>query len=75
MTDMGKTKLSETVYSHKSLRNPNINYRSGWWSVTVQVAKNKSILSRPWHKSRKGAPAVRVRTEDSAECGKHRRIL
>ena len=44
MTDMGETKLSETVYYHKSLRNPNINYRSGWWSVTVQVAKNKSIL-------------------------------
>ena len=41
---MGETKLSETVYYHKSLRNPNINYRSGWWSVTVQVAKNKSIL-------------------------------
>ena len=28
----------------KSLRNPNINYRSGWWSVSIQVAKNKSIL-------------------------------
>lgn len=31
-------------YRHKSLRNANINYRSGWWSVTVQVAKNKSIF-------------------------------
>ena len=41
---MSETKMSETVYYHKSLRNPNINYRSGWWSVTVQVAKNKSIL-------------------------------
>ena len=29
---------------HKSLRNPNINYRAGWWAVTVQVAKNKSLL-------------------------------
>ncbi len=28
----------------KSLRNPNINYRSGWWSVSIQVAKNKSIF-------------------------------
>ena len=41
---MSETKMSETVYFHKSLRNPNINYRSGWWSVTVQVAKNKSIF-------------------------------
>ena len=31
-------------YRRKSLRNPNINYRSGWWSVSVQVAKNKSIF-------------------------------
>ena len=31
-------------YRHKSLRNPNINYRSGWWAVSIQVAKNKSIL-------------------------------
>ena len=31
-------------YRHKSLRNPNINYRAGWWAVTVQVAKNKSLL-------------------------------
>ena len=29
---------------HTSLRNANINYRSGWWSVSVQVAKNKSIF-------------------------------
>ena len=28
----------------KSLRNANINYRAGWWAVTVQVAKNKSLL-------------------------------
>ena len=31
-------------YFHKSLRNPAINYRSGWWAVTIQVAKNKSIF-------------------------------
>ena len=31
-------------YFHKSLRNPNINYSSGWWSVSIQVAKNKSIF-------------------------------
>ncbi len=31
-------------YFHKSLRNPNINYSSGWWSASIQVAKNKSIL-------------------------------
>jgi len=31
-------------YFRKSLRNPNINYRSGWWSVSIQVAKNKSIF-------------------------------
>ena len=36
--------MVEAEYHHKSLRNPNINYRSGWWSVSVQVAKNKSIL-------------------------------
>ena len=29
---------------HKSLRNAKINYRAGWWSVTVQVARNKSLL-------------------------------
>lgn len=34
----------EVHYRHKSLRNPNINYRSGWWSVSIQVAKNKSIF-------------------------------
>ena len=32
------------VHFRKSLRNPNINYRSGWWSVSIQVAKNKSIF-------------------------------
>ena len=31
-------------YRRKSLRNKGINYRSGWWAVTVQVAKNKSLL-------------------------------
>ena len=36
--------MAEAECHHKSLRNPNINYRSGWWSVSVQVAKNKSIL-------------------------------
>ena len=36
--------MPEAVYYHKSLRNPNINYRSGWWSVSIQIAKNKSIL-------------------------------
>ena len=35
--------LSE-VYHRKSLRNADINYRSGWWAVTIQVAKNKSIF-------------------------------
>ena len=28
----------------KSLRNARINYRAGWWAVTVQVANNKSLL-------------------------------
>jgi len=36
--------MSATPYHHKSLRNRNINYRSGWWSVSIQVAKNKSIF-------------------------------
>ena len=36
--------MAEQPYRHKSLRNANINYRSGWWSVSVQVAKNKSIF-------------------------------
>lgn len=35
---------SAKPYFHKSLRNANINYRSGWWSVSIQVAKNKSIF-------------------------------
>lgn len=35
---------SQHSYRRKSLRSPTINYRSGWWSVTIQVAKNKSIL-------------------------------
>lgn len=29
---------------HKSLRSSTINYRSGWWSVSIQIAKNKSLL-------------------------------
>ena len=36
--------MTATPYHHKSLRNRNINYRSGWWSVSIQVAKNKSIF-------------------------------
>ena len=36
--------MAVTPYHHKSLRNRNINYRSGWWSVSIQVAKNKSIF-------------------------------
>ena len=32
------------VRFRKSLRNPNINCRSGWWAVSIQVAKNKSIF-------------------------------
>ena len=28
----------------KSLRNANINYSAGCWAVTIQVAKNKSLL-------------------------------
>ena len=28
----------------KSLRNPNINYRNGWFFVTTQVAHNKCVL-------------------------------
>lgn len=36
--------VTPASYRHKSLRNPNINYRAGWWAVTVQVAKNKSLL-------------------------------
>ena len=34
----------EPRHFHKSLRNPSINYRAGWWTVSIQVAKNKSIL-------------------------------
>ena len=29
---------------HKSLRNANINYRNGWFFVTWQTARNKSIF-------------------------------
>ena len=42
--DSGTAKAAHSDYRHRSLRNPNINYRSGWWSVSIQVAKNKSIL-------------------------------
>ena len=42
--DSGAAKATRSDYRHKSLRNPNINYRSGWWSVSIQVAKNKSNL-------------------------------
>ena len=38
--------MTEFAYRHKSLRNPNINYRSGWWSVSIQVAKNLTVLAR-----------------------------
>lgn len=43
---LGKPRSAEESkpYFHKSLRNPNINYSSGWWSVSIQVAKNKSIF-------------------------------
>ena len=36
--------VTPASYRHQSLRNPAINYRAGWWAVTVQVAKNKSLL-------------------------------
>lgn len=36
--------MAATPYHHKSLRHRNVNYRSGWWSVSIQVAKNKSIF-------------------------------
>ena len=29
---------------HKTLRNAAINYRNGWWAVSIQVAKNKSLF-------------------------------
>lgn len=29
---------------HVSLRNGSINYRSGWWAITIQVAKSKSLF-------------------------------
>ena len=40
----GGVVAARSDYRHKSLRNPNINYRSGWWAVSIQVAKNKSIF-------------------------------
>ena len=43
-TPAGTGAVATPAYWHKSLRNPNINYRAGWWAVTVQVAKNKSLL-------------------------------
>lgn len=36
--------MAERPYRHKSLRNANVSYRSGWWSVSVQAAKNKSVF-------------------------------
>ena len=43
-TPAGTGAVATPAHWHKSLRNPNINYRAGWWAVTVQVAKNKSLL-------------------------------
>ena len=34
----------KSIKFRKSLRNENINYRNGWFFVTSQVARNKSIL-------------------------------
>ena len=39
---MGTERLAQP--RRTSLRQTAISYRSGWWSVTVQVAKNKSLL-------------------------------
>ena len=36
--------MAATPYHHKSLRHRNVNYQSGCWSVSIQVAKNKSIF-------------------------------
>lgn len=44
ITPAGTGAAVTPAHWHKSLRNPNINYRAGWWAVTVQVAKNKSLL-------------------------------
>ena len=44
ITPAGTGAVATPAHWHKSLRNPNINYRAGWWAVTVQVAKNKSLL-------------------------------
>ena len=44
ITPSGTGAVATPAHWHKSLRNPNINYRAGWWAVTVQVAKNKSLL-------------------------------
>jgi len=35
---------SRSLPRRKSLRNAKINYRAGCWAVTVQIAKNKSLL-------------------------------
>ena len=40
--DMGSAGICR--HFRKSLRNPNINYRNGWFFVTTQVAHNKCIL-------------------------------
>ncbi len=34
----------KSIKFRKSLLNENINYRNGWFFVTSQVARNKSIL-------------------------------
>ena len=44
ITPAGTGAVATPAHWHKSLRNPNINYRAGWWAVTVQAAKNKSLL-------------------------------
>jgi REP element-mobilizing transposase RayT len=40
----GFSPASRRPHWRKSLRNPNINYRNGWFFVTTQVAHNKCIL-------------------------------
>ena len=42
--EMDRGAAAERVKFRKSLRHPNINYRSGWFFVTSQVAHNKSVF-------------------------------
>ena len=42
--DEEKVRGGAQLTRRKGLRNANINYRAGWWAVTVQVAQNKSLL-------------------------------